>query len=90
MLKRALLIALAAGSVLAVAAPPARARAAAGFHRGPYGRCLPNRGPGPRGPVVGVGPGGLIIGNYYEGRGYWDGRRYWHNRERWRGGWRYR
>jgi len=91
MLKRALLIALAAGSVMAVAAPAeAREGCGPGGHRGPYGHCRPNRGPGPRGPVVGVGPGGLVIGNFYEGRGYWDGRRYWHNRDRRNGRWYYR
>jgi hypothetical protein len=55
-----------------------------GWHRGPYGHCRPNRG----GPVV-VAPG-LVVGNYYHGRGYWDGRRYWQHRERWHNGWRYR
>jgi hypothetical protein len=56
------------------------------FHRGPYGGCRPNVGPG---PVV-VGVGGPGIGVFYAGRGYWDGHRYWHNRYRWNGGWRYR
>ncbi len=94
MMKRAILIALAAGSVLAAAAPAsAREGCGPGGHRGPYGHCRPNRGPGPVGPGVGVavGPGGgLVIGNFYRGRGYWDGHRYWQHRERWRGGWRYR
>ena len=55
-----------------------------GGHRGPYGHCRPNGGPGF------VGPRGPVIGTYYGGRGYWDGQRYWHHRERWHGGWRYR
>ena len=53
-------------------------------HRGPYGHCRPNRGPG----AVVVAPG-LIIGQRYD-RGYWDGHRYWQHRERHRDGWRYR
>ena len=54
-----------------------------GFHRGPYGHCRPNYGPGVVAP-------GLAVGVFYPGRGYWDGRRYWMHRERWHGGWRYR
>ena len=54
-----------------------------GYHRGPYGGCRPNLGPG---PVV-VGP---RLGVFYGGRGWWDGHRYWGNRYRWHGGWRYR
>jgi hypothetical protein len=81
-----ILMALAAGGALLAAAVPAEAAqgCGAGFHRGPHGRCLPNRGPRygrPRGPVVGV---------YYPGRGYWYNNRYWHNRYRHHGGWRYR
>ena len=57
-----------------------------GFHRGPYGRCRPNIGPG---PVV-LAPVGPRIGVFYTGRGWWDGHRYWANRDRWHGGWRYR
>ena len=57
-----------------------------GFHRGPYGRCRPNIGPGP----VAVVPFGPRIGVFYTGRGWWDGHRYWGNRDRWHGGWRYR
>ena len=54
-----------------------------GFHRGPYGGCRANYGPGPAlaGPAFGV---------FYPGRGYWDGHRYWANRYRYGGGWRYR
>jgi hypothetical protein len=56
----------------------------AGWHRGPYGRCQPNRR-----PVV-IVPGRVVIGTYYPGRGWWDGHRYWAHRYHWRGGWRYR
>jgi hypothetical protein len=80
-----LLAMLAAGTTLAVSAPAeARGGCGPGFHRGYYGRCVPNRGPrfAPRrAPVVGV---------YYPGRGYWHANRYWHRRYRWHGGWRYR
>ena len=55
-----------------------------GGHRGPYGHCRPNRG----GAVL-VAPG-LVVGNYYHGRGYWNGHRYYHSRYRYHGGWRYR
>lgn len=84
-MKRIILGAIAAGAVLAAAAPAdARQGCGLGFHRGFHGRCIPNRGrrfAGPRAPVVGV---------FYPGRGYWYGGRYWHNRYRWHGGWRYR
>ena len=86
--------ALALAGAAAIAAITAAAPASAadgcgrGFHRGPYGRCHPNGpGPGP-GPVV-VAPG-LVVGNFYRGRGYWDGHRYYQRRERWHDGWRYR
>ena len=79
---------LAAGSALAAAAPAmARDGCGDGFHRGPHGRCHPNRGPVYGAPAPSVR---LVIGNYYPRRGYWDGRRYYWHRERWRGGWRYR
>jgi hypothetical protein len=55
-----------------------------GWHRGPYGRCHPNRR-----PVV-VVPGRVVVGTYYPGRGWWDGHRYWVHRYHWHGGWRYR
>lgn len=59
-----------------------------GFFRGPYGHCRPFRAPA-YGPGI-IAPG-LIIGNFYGGRGYWDGHRYWQHRDRDdRGGWRYR
>ena len=72
------------GAILA-SAPAAQAEGGCGpaFHRGPYGRCRPNLGPG---PVV-VGP---RIGYYYPGRGWWHGGRYWGDRYAWHGGWRYR
>lgn len=82
--------ALAAGTaVAAFVAIPAEARQGCGpgFHRGYYGRCVPNRG----GPVVVREPGvRLVIGNFYNGRGYWDGRRYYQHRYRYNNGWRYR
>lgn len=86
MLKKLLLVAVAAGAVTAVSPAEAAQGCGPGFHRGPYGHCRPNGGPG---PVV-AGPGVLVVGNYYGGRGYWDGRRYWQHRDRWHGGWRYR
>ncbi len=95
-MRKMLLSLLAAGTVL-TAATPALARQGCGrdFHRGAYGRCVPNRG-GPilveRGPAyVNRGPAvRLVIGNYYPSRGYWDGRRYYQHRTRWHRGWRYR
>ena len=85
-MKRSMLLLLGAGAALAMAGS---AYAADGcgpaFHRGPYGHCRPNGGPGP-GPVV-VGP---AIGVFYPGRGYWDGHRYYGHRDRFHGGWRYR
>lgn len=84
-MNKILAIALAAGVTLAAAsAAEARDGCGAGYFRGAYGHCRPMRG----GAVV-VAPG-LVIGNFYGGRGYWDGRRYWERRERWHGGWRYR
>ncbi|MBS0480016.1 MAG: hypothetical protein JSR79_12050 [Proteobacteria bacterium] len=76
-------------AIAALAAIPAEARQGCGhgFHRGYYGRCVPNRGDA----VVVREPGvRLVIGNYYHGRGYWDGRRYWWHRYRYNNGWRYR
>lgn len=95
MIRKSILIALAAGAVVALA-PTAEAREGCGpgGHRNGYGDCRPNRGPYRGGPnvVLRGGPGGpaLVIGNHYPGRGYWDGRRYWQHRERHRDGWRYR
>lgn len=57
-----------------------------GYHRGAYGACRPNLGPG---PVI-VAPYGPRVGVFYGGRGWWDGHRYWHDRYAWRHGWRYR
>lgn len=77
---------LAAGVAIAAASSAeARDGCGGGFHRGPYGHCRPNGGPG---PFV-VAPG-IVVGGFYPGRGYWDGRRYYHHREHWHGGWRYR
>ncbi len=79
-------IAIAAGMTLAAFSPAAaRDGCGPGGHRGPYGHCRPNRGPG---PVI-VAPG-LVIGGFYANRGYWDGHRYWQRRYRDHGGWRYR
>ena len=81
-----LLAVLAASAALTMAsAANAEGGCGPGFHRGPYGGCRPNRGPGP----VFVAPGLPAIGVFYPGRGYWDGRRYWANRYRFHGGWRY-
>lgn len=80
-MKIMLIAALAAGTALAATAPAdARQGCGADFHRGPYGRCLPNRGPG----------AAVVIGRFYPGQGYWDGNRYWGHRDRRHGGWRYR
>jgi hypothetical protein len=87
-MKRFLAIALLAGATLTATAAEARDGCGRGGWRGPAGHCRYDRGPGVRGPVV-VAPG-LVIGNYYRGRGYWDGHRYWRNRYRHHGGWRYR
>jgi hypothetical protein len=84
-MKKFLLAALASAAALATVAPAdAREGCGAGFHRGPYGHCRPNRGPGP----VLVAPG-LAVGTFYRGRGYWDGHRYWAHRDGDHRGWRY-
>lgn len=86
-MKKIFAVALVAGAALASATPAlARDGCGRGFHQGPRGHCRPDRGRG----VVAVAPGGLVIGNYYGGRGYWDGRRYYQQRYRYRNGWRYR
>lgn len=86
-MKKILLAALAVGVTMSAVPQVANAREGCGrgYHRGPRGGCRPNGGPG----GVIVAPG-LVIGNFYRGRGYWDGRRYWQHRDRYRGGWRYR
>lgn len=76
---------LAAGLAIAgVSSADARDGCGPGGYRGPYGHCRPLRG-----PAFG-GPGGLVAGQYYQGRGYWDGRRYYQHRDRFHGDWRYR
>jgi len=75
-----------AGAAMTAAPALARQGCGPGFHRGYYGHCRPNGGPGYAAPAPGVR---LVIGNYYHGRGYWDGRRYWGHRRHWHGGWRY-
>lgn len=84
-MKKMLLAAAALGVALTASTAEARQGCGPYGHRDYYGRCVPNRGPGP----VAVAPG-LIIGNFYAGRGWWDGHRYWHERYRYSGGWRYR
>jgi hypothetical protein len=86
-MKKILAIALAAGAAVCALSPANAADGCGrGFHRGPAGHCRPDRGR----DVIAVAPGGLIVGNFYGGRGYWDGRRYWQHRDRWHNGWRYR
>ena len=85
-MKTTLMIVLAGAAMIGAAVPAAAADGCGrGFHRGPYGHCRPNRGPG----GVIVAPG-LVIGQFYPGRGYWDGGRYWQHRYRYRHDWRYR
>lgn len=81
-MKKIIALALAAGTMLVATAPVDAAQGCGpGGHRGYYGHCRSN---------YGRGPGPLVVGNYYHGRGYWDGHRYYHNRYRFHGGWRYR
>jgi hypothetical protein len=80
-MKKLLGLALAAGmTVVAVSAADAAQGCGPGGHRGPYGHCRPNGGPG----------GAWVVGNFYPGHGYWDGHRWYQHRDRWHGGWRYR
>lgn len=83
-MKRTLLAAAAAATLAAAGAGPAEAAQGCGpgGHRGPYGHCRPNRGPGFYGAPR--------IGTFYPGRGYFYGGRYWGHRYAWHGGWRYR
>lgn len=84
-MKKIITIALAAGVALSAAsAASASDGCGRGYHRGPHGRCRPG-GPG----AVAVAPG-LVIGQFYGGRGYWDGHRYYQKRYRYNNGWRYR
>lgn len=84
-MKRIIALMLATGAMIGTASlADARQGCGRGFHRGYYGRCIPNRFYRER--VVGA----PTIGVYYGGRGWWDGHRYWHDRYRWHGGWRYR
>jgi hypothetical protein len=84
-MKKFVTLALAAGIALSTAGvAEARQGCGPGSHRGPQGHCMPNRGPG-----VVVTPRGLIVGNFYSGRGYWDGSRYYQHRSRAHNGWRY-
>ena len=82
-MKTLMMAAMGAGLVLTAASTAQAAQGCGpGFHRGGYGACRPNLGPGPV-----VGP---AFGVFYPGRGYWDGNRYWGHRYRYGGGWRYR
>ncbi len=83
-MKKLMLAVVSAGVALStVPAAYAAGGCGPGFHRGYYGACRPNLGPG---PVV-VGP---ALGVFYPGRGYWDGRRYWGHRYWYGHGWRCR
>ena len=81
--------ALAAGVALVVVSPAeARQGCGPGYHLGPYGHCRLNQG----NDRIVIAPGGLVVGNFYRGRGYWDGHRYFQHRmrDRNRNGWVYR
>lgn len=75
-------IGLASAFALAAAAPAdARQGCGPGFHRTPYGRCVPNRG----------AQRVWVVGRYYPGHGYWYNNRWYHQRVRDRNrAWRYR
>ena len=83
-MKKVRLALISAGVALsAVTAAQAAGGCGLGFHRGPYGGCRPNLGPGP------VMVGGPAVGVFYPGRGYWYGNRYYWHRG-WGGrAWRY-
>ena len=83
-MKKLIFTAIAASTALIALNPATAAQGCGpGGHRGAYGHCRPNGGPG-------FGPGPVVIGTYYPHQGWWDGHRYWHHRDRWQGGWRYR
>lgn len=85
-MKKLVLALLAAGVSLAAVTPAVASQGCGrGGHRDFRGFCRPNFR---RGPVL-IAPG-LIIGNFYPGRGYWDGRGYYQHRFRDHDGWRYR
>ena len=77
-----------AAALVAIAATAGSAEArdgcGPGGHRGPWGHCRPNGGPG-----VVVAPGGWVVDRYYPGRGYWDGHGWRHHRRHGPEGWRY-
>lgn len=84
-MKNFVTLALTAGIALSTAGvAEARQGCGAGYHAGPHGRCIANAG-----NRVVVTPRGLIVGNFYAGRGYWDGHRYFKHRPRNHNGWRY-
>lgn len=85
--KAVLIAALAVGAATASLSPAqAHDGCGPGFHRGPYGHCRPNEGPG----GVVIAPGGPVFGVYYAGHGDRDGHRYWAHRDQWQTGWRFR
>jgi hypothetical protein len=67
-------IGLASAIALAAIAPAqARQGCGPGFHRNPWGRCVPNRGPAAQ---------VWVVGRYYPGHGYWYNNRWWRHRYR--------
>lgn len=56
-----------------IAPVQARQGCGPGFHRNHWGRCVPNRRPGPE---------VWVVGRYYAGHGYWYRNRWWHHRYR--------
>ena len=77
------LIALGLASALTLAAgsaAEARQGCGNGFHRGPYGHCVPNAGR----------QAAWVVGQYYPGHGYWYNNRWYHHRYRSHDGWGYR
>jgi hypothetical protein len=77
-MKKFMMAALGVGAALTLASTAQAAQGCGpGGHRGPYGGCRPNFGPGP------------ALGVFYPGRGYWDGHRYYMHRGHYGAGWRY-
>ena len=74
-----------ASAVALAAVTPAQARQGCGpgFHRAPYGRCVPNRGQRM------MQQQRWVEGRYYAGRGYWWHNEWRHHRQRRNGVWIY-
>lgn len=90
-MKKIIMVALLATAAVGISsAALAEGGCGRGGHRGPWGHCRSNGGYYGGPAVVAVAPGGLVVDQWYGGRGYWDGHRYWMHRDRWHGGWRYR